>query len=166
MGFFAMTGGSGRVNVTAPNGCNWTAASNDSWITLVSSGTGSGDDSVGFDVRENFTGSARTGSLTIAGSTFTVVQDGGLGERCSYSIAPNFQSFSASGGSATILVTAAAGCAWQATTTTSWVTITSASVGVGNGTVTYSVGANGGAAVRKGTITIAGKTFSVKQQGQ
>ena len=35
-------------------------------------------DAVTFEVRENFTASARSGTLTIAGLADTVVQDGGL----------------------------------------------------------------------------------------
>ena len=164
--FSPMSGGAGSVNVTAPAGCNWTGVSDDSWITLVSSATGSGSETVDFEVRENFTASARTGTMTIAGNTFTIVQDGGLGEDCDYSIAPLFQSFPASGGAGSIQVTAAERCAWQATPNASWVTITSGNVGVGNGTVMYSVAANGGAGGRKATITVAGKAFSVKQKAQ
>ncbi len=163
-GFFAMTGGPGSVNVISPSGCNWTAASNDNWITLTSSDTGSGNDTVGFEVRENFTASARTGTLTIAGATFTVVQDGGLSEACNFSIAPSFQSFPSSSGNGTIQVGASEQCAWQATTAATWITITSGLVGVGAGTVNYSLDINGGGG-RKGTIIIAGKAFSVKQKG-
>jgi hypothetical protein len=44
-----------------------------------------------------------------------------------------------------------------------WITITSSRTGVGNGAVNYSVAANPDPRGRKGTITIAGKTFTVKQ---
>ena len=37
--------------------------------------------------------------------------------------------------------------------------------GTGNGTVTYSVGANTGSTSRTGTLTIAGSTFTVTQAG-
>jgi hypothetical protein len=55
-----------------------------------------------------------------------------------------------------------AGCSWTAVSQDSWITVTAGGSGSGNGTVTYSVAANPGAA-RKGTIRIAGKTFTVQQ---
>jgi hypothetical protein len=58
-------------------------------------------------------------------------------------------------------VTASSGCAWTATSDASW--LTTSSSGNGNGTVTYSIAANTGAA-RVGTITLGGHTFTVAQQ--
>jgi len=162
--FFTQSGGPGSVNLTAPAGCSWMVASNDSWITVVSAESGSGNATIDFEVRENFTASARTGTVTVAGITFIIVQDGGLGGDCDYSVSPSFQSFPASGGTGVVQVFAAERCAWQATPNAGWVTITSGSVGVGNGTVSFSVGVNGSGVGRKTTITIAGKTFSVKQK--
>jgi hypothetical protein len=98
-------------------------------------------------------------------SSLTIVQDGGLGEACQYSISPTFNSFSASGGTGTIQVSASAGCAWKTTASQSWITINSGGIGIGNGTVNYSVGANSGASGRAGTITVAGQKFAVKQKG-
>lgn len=163
-GYFSMSGGSGSVNLTAPAGCNWTVVSNDSWITLTSSDSGSGNDVVTFEVRENFTQSARTGTLMIAGIVYTVVQDGGLGEDCNYSVFPAFSAFPSVGGSGTLNVVAEERCAWQAVSGANWITITSSNTGVGNGTVTYSVAANPGPSGRGGTITVAGKAFKVKQK--
>jgi hypothetical protein len=163
--FFSMNGGAGSVNITAPAGCNWIATSNDSWIIIVSSNTGSGNGTVDFEVRENFTSSARTGTLTIADQTFTVVQDGGLGEDCDYAITPFSQAFTAAGGTGSIQVSSSKRCAWQASPSAAWVTISSGNLGVGNGTVMFSVAANPGTGGRKATITIAGRTFSIKQKG-
>ena len=96
--FFTTAGGSGSVSVTAPSGCNWEATTNDNWIT-IKAGNSSGDGSVVFFVSENLTGSSRQGALMIANLSLTVVQDGGAGDNCAYSISPTFRSFSASGGS-------------------------------------------------------------------
>ena len=60
----------------------------------------------------------------------TVVQDGGV-TNCAYSISPDFENFSAAGGAGSINVTATAGCAWQAATSASWITITSCKRGHG-----------------------------------
>jgi YD repeat-containing protein len=62
-------------------------------------------------------------------------------------------------------VTAGAGCAWTAVSNAGWITVTSGASGTGNGTVGYSVAANGGSDQRQGTVTIAGQTFTVTQAG-
>ena len=83
---------------------------------------------------------------------------------CNYSINPASANFQVGGGSNSVTVTATAGCGWTATSNAAWITITSGASGTGNGTVGYSVAANTGA-VRAGTITIAGQTFTVNQAG-
>jgi len=68
-------GGNGpAVAVTATAGCSWTAASNDAWITVTAGASGTGNGSVAFKVSKN-DGAQRTGTLTIAGQTFTVTQE-------------------------------------------------------------------------------------------
>lgn len=62
----------GTVGVTSA--CAWTATSNDSWITTTSGASGSGNGSVAYSVTTNTTDSARTGTMTIGGQTFTVTQ--------------------------------------------------------------------------------------------
>jgi hypothetical protein len=72
---FDRDGGSGTVGVTVTQGvdCQWTAASNASFITLTSGSSGTGSGSVSFRVAPN-SGAERSGTLTIAGLTFTVGQ--------------------------------------------------------------------------------------------
>jgi subtilisin family serine protease len=72
---YSAAGGQGTVNVTATDGCNWTAVSNDSWITVTSGSNGTGNGVVEYSVDSNAVTSPRTGTITIAGSTFTVNQD-------------------------------------------------------------------------------------------
>lgn len=115
-------------------------------------------------MRENLTGSARAGAMVIAGRIFTVIQDGGPGAACTYSISPRFADFTASGGAGTINLTASGQCAWQATSNVNWITVTGNSAGIGSGAVTFTVSANPGGG-RAGMIRVAGQTFSVKQKG-
>ena len=123
-------------------------------------GNRNGSGTLGFNVAAN-TGSARSGTLTIAGQTFTVMQASG----CTYTIDPTSDNFSALGGIDTVRVTAsAANCAWTATTSTPWINVTAGASDTGNGTVRYTVSLNGGA-TRSGAITIAGRTFTVTQNG-
>ena len=161
---FTASGGTSSVDVTTQSGCSWTAASNDTWITITSgsSGTGSGTGSgtVYYSVTSNSSTSSRTGNITIAGKIFTVTQDG---ISCTYSIYPTSKSFASSGGSSTVSVTTQGGCNWTAASHASWISITSGSSGNGNGTVYYSVSANTSTSSRTGAITIAGKTFTVNQ---
>src|SRR6266567_652289 len=79
---FPASGGSGNVNLTVANGCAWTATCNGTCMTITSASSGSGSAMVSFEVRENFSGGARSETLTIAGQTFIMIQDGGLGEDC------------------------------------------------------------------------------------
>jgi Zn-dependent metalloprotease len=73
---FSAAGGSGTVNVTAGSGCVWTASTAQGWITITGGSPGTGSGSVAYSVAANSSASARTGTMTIAGLTFTVQQSG------------------------------------------------------------------------------------------
>lgn len=154
---FGASAGTGSVNVTAGPGCTWSSVSNATWITITTGGGGTGSGTLNYSVAAN-TSPARTGTVNIAGQTFTVNQADG----CSLSINPASRNHTAAAETGSVAVTAGTGCAWTATESLSWVTITSGSSGSGNGTVNYSVIANTGPA-RNGTMTIAGHTFTVNQ---
>ena len=157
------TGGPGTpINVVSSRGdCTWSAHSNVSWIAVTSDSNGVGNGSVTFNVAAN-TGAARTGTLSVAGGTFTVSQAAVAAPTCNYSISPTSQSASAGGGSGSVSVTAGSTCAWTATSTAQWISVTAGATGMGNGSVSYSVAANTGG-TRSGTVTIAGQTFTVNQ---
>jgi hypothetical protein len=154
------TGAAGTVSVSAAGGCAWTATSNASWIT--SSATGSGNGSVAFAVAAN-TGASRTGTITIATQTFTVTQAAVVVPQCQYSVSPNRVEVDAPGGTGSVAVSTASGCAWTASSGDSWITITSGASGTGNGTVTFSVARNDGRR-REGSLTVAGRNVRVEQR--
>jgi subtilisin family serine protease len=156
---FNASGGSGSVSVATQSGCSWTAASDDAWIHIISGDSGTGSGTVNYSVDAN-TGSSRTGTVTIAGQTFTVSQ--GEAGTCTYSIDPASSDVGLHGGSGSVFVTADPGCSWEASSNAYWISITSGSSGTGNGTVTYMVYRSRTA--RTGTVTIAGQTFTVSQQ--
>ncbi len=83
---------------------------------------------------------------------------------CTYSISPPSANFPASGGSGSFGVTTGSGCSWTASTSESWITITSGS-GTGSGTVYYTVASNPNTTQRTGTITVQGHTHTVYQEG-
>jgi hypothetical protein len=91
---------------------------------------------------------------------------------CSYGLSSTGQSFGTSAGTGSVNVTADTGCNWIASSNTSWISIVGVGnsdsglnyVGNGNSTVNYDVSANNGY-TRKGTISIAGRAFTVTQAG-
>ena len=97
---FNVSGGIGNLNVTAAGGgCAWTAASNVAWITITSGASGSGSGTVNYSVAANGTPSSRTGTLTIAGQTFTVTQAGTTGSTSITQFVPIVLSVNGAGGS-------------------------------------------------------------------
>jgi hypothetical protein len=157
------TGGSGTVDVFTVAGCAWTAVSNSSFVQVTVGASGSGGGTVGYSVAANDTLSARSGTLTIAGQTFTVSQNAAT---CTYTLSPASASApsAASIGSVTVTVNIAA-CPWSASSGAGFLAITSGGPGSGTGTVGYSVAANPAVSFRTGTLTVAGQTFAVTQSG-
>jgi hypothetical protein len=151
----------GTVAVTSGAGCAWTAMSNAPWLTITSGASGAGNGSVAYTVAAN-TGSARSGTLTIAGQTLTVNQ-AAPPPACTYSIAPTSQQFGLLGGVGTVNVTTTAGCAWTASSNATWIVITAGASGTGNGIVMFAVAAST-SGDRTGTLTIAGQTATVQQR--
>lgn len=154
----------GSVNISTGATCAWSAAANASWLTITSAKTGTGPASLAFTVAVNGSQSSRTGTLTIAGITFTVTQ-GAAAPTCSYTLSRDSKTVATAGETTTVGVTAGSGCAWTATSGASWMTVTSGSSGTGNGTTTIKVAANSGATDRTGTVTIGGRPFTVTQAG-
>ncbi len=158
----AAASNTGTISVTSPTGCAWTAVSNSpAFISITAGASGSGNGTVSYSVLAN-TGVARTGTITIAGKTFTINQDAQI---CTYTTSPTNDvpiTITAAANTGTINVTSPTGCAWTAISNAAFISITAGASGTGNGTVNYSVLANTGA-TRTGTITVAGKTFTINQ---
>jgi hypothetical protein len=154
-------GGEVTVQVSTQPGCGWSASSNVGWVSIIEGVTGSGSGAARLAVTAN-TGTARTGTVTIAGQTFTLSQ-AAAELSCSYSINPTGRSTGRNGGENTVNVRAPAGCAWTATSNAAWITILQGA-GTGDGTVVYRADQNPGDS-RTGTITIAGQVFILTQQG-
>lgn len=80
---FPASGGAGSATVSVAAPCGWSAITGDDWIMIKGiSGVpglanGSGDGTVDFVVAANPSTASRTGSLTIAGQSLSVVQSGG-----------------------------------------------------------------------------------------
>jgi len=162
-GFFPVTGSSGSVGLSVAAACNWNVVDDVGWITLTSNPSGTGSQTITFDVKENTTRSARSATLTIAGKPYNVVQDGGLGGNCRVYTTASAASFPAAGATGSVGVYSEIRCAWQAVSPVEWVTITSG-VGIGNGQVSFKVAPNPAPVPRIALINIGGTFFKVKQK--
>ncbi len=160
---FTAMGTDASLQVSAPAGVNWIATTSDSWIT-INNGSGTGNGSVDFTVRDNPGERFRVGAITVAHRDFIVRQEGFGQSGCSYALTPTFLSFPSGGGAGSTTVVTTEDCIWTATSNAGWITITSDNGGLGTGTLTFTVGVNSSGASRKGTINISGTTFSVKQK--
>jgi hypothetical protein len=156
---FSTSGGNGSIAVTAAAGCNWTAVSNSSWISIISGATGSGNGTVNYNVAQNNSSSPRTGTINVQGQIHTVTQSGG----CNYSLSQGSVSVTATGGQESVAVSAPSTCTWKATIDVQWITFLSSDNGTGNGMIRFFVRENQTTASRKGTLTIADQLFSVFQ---
>ena len=72
---FDANGGNGNVLVIVSGGCTWTVTNNTDWITITAGQSGAGNGLLQFVVPPN-PGAGRTGTLTIAGQTYTVTEAG------------------------------------------------------------------------------------------
>src|SRR5579875_2341802 len=154
--------GSYAVTVAAAAGCTWTAVSNASWITVTGGVSGSGNGQVSYALAAN-SGATRTGSLTIGGEAFQIVQTGPSG---TFTLQPASMNAAASGGMGMLSITAPGpNTPWTAQSNVPWITIDGAASGSGNGSIVYTVAANSGTAARTGALLVAGVAFTVTQAG-
>lgn len=76
-GVFAAAGGSGTITVTAPNTCSWTASTVDTWITINSGASGTGNGTVSFTLSSNASANQqRNGYITVQRQSVAVAQKG------------------------------------------------------------------------------------------
>jgi len=70
---FAASGGTASISVAAAPNCTWTATSNQSFLTIASGSSGSGDGTVTFAVAAN-PGVQRVATLKITGTDILITQ--------------------------------------------------------------------------------------------
>ena len=150
--------------INASSTCTWAATTNANWITLTNAtGTGNGAFSMTIAPDTMF---ARTGTITINGTTTLQVNEAGQAQVCSpqvNSVGPGVGGFfTYAGGTGTISVYANYGCGWQVTGMPSWVTLTGPTQGNGPGIVTYTVAPNNGL-YQTATLQIGQYTYTITQ---
>ena len=156
------TGGTGQVTVATGAGCGWTIANTNSWITLLSGISGSGNGTLLYNVDPNPDSRDRTGVILIAGQPYGITQ---WGLPCSFGLDPEEWSHESGLDFGEINVTNASGsaaCYWTVQNTADWISILSGQDGFGDGSVVYMVNANLGAP-RSANLTVAGQEITVAQ---
>ena len=160
-----LTGGVGAIGVTtAGSNCKWTATSSVPWIQVTAGASGTGNGNVAFNVLPNTPAAnigapGRTGTISIAGYTYTVTQ-GDLS--CVYTVA-----LEASGtGAFSNLIdvyTSNPQCTWTASPQVSWISVSSGASGTGNGVVKFAMQPNTSVTARMGGLNVAGQAFTFVQ---
>jgi uncharacterized protein (TIGR03437 family) len=159
-------GGLTGVNVIAGSNCSWVATSNAAWITVTGGGSGTGNGAVSISVAENTATTSRTGTVTIAGQTYTVQQSAApVVIPCSYALSATSFSSDHLDRSLSLQVSTGSTCSWTAVSNVSWLSVAPGN-GTGNGTLTIQVQANATTNARSGALTVAGQTVTVNQSGQ
>ena len=160
----AAAGGSGFININAANsGCAWSATSNSNWISLGSPSSGVGSASLAYTIAVHDGLLGRSGSISVAGSTVAVDQ---AGVQCALTLDEETAYAGAGGGAETASFTLNNGaCPWTASSTASWLSLTSATSGAGSSSVTFSVEPYAVQGKRTAQITINDKTIVVDQFG-
>lgn len=146
---FPPSGGSGSADVRASS--SWTAAASDSWITLKTTG-GNGNGTILYTVSVNTETKDRAGTITVTSGTETATQRiTQSAEAAKLSVTPPLNNFGCDAGIGSFEVQA--NYSWTVEKSASWITLNTTQ-GIGNGTVSYSVGENTGTTDRTGTITV------------
>jgi hypothetical protein len=158
-------GGTGTVTITTMAGCSWTAAASDGWITITAGNSGQGSGTVTYSVAANASTTTRSGSVTVAGQSHAITQQGHAPATCTYEFSPVNADFTKDGGSGSVTVTAPTDCRWTASSSAPWLVITDSGQGSGAGTISYTVSRHIEIPDRTATIAVADRRFTVRQSG-
>src|SRR5205823_3886811 len=133
---------------------------NASWMTRTSASSITGSGTASFSAAANSGGASRTGTVTVAGQTVTVAQ---AGTGCGLAVSPTNRKFDANGATGSVWIVGGSSCGWTASSTETWITISSSNSGSGNATVGYSVQSNTASSSRTGMLIIGGRILTVNQ---
>jgi len=164
------------VAITTSAGCPWTSSTPASWLTIGSGLSGAGPGAIAFSMTGNYDAGERQANIEVrwptptAGQNVRVVQAG-----CLYGVTRDTIDVAAAGGDYFFDVVSQStdtkcggalqdGCCWTAQTAAPWVTIRSTTQ-CGDDRVSFRVAANATGAARSATITLRGKTVTIRQAG-
>lgn len=156
------------VSLTTGPTCSFTAASNNSWIS-VSPTSGTGPRAVTFTVAPNTSSGSRSGSFTVSGKIFSVSQ-AGSNSSCTYSVNNNNLSYDAAGRFGAFTISTSSTCGWSIAASdgwvgpNAWISFVSPTTGTGQATISYSVSKNSGAQ-RSTQLLVGGQSVRITQAG-
>jgi hypothetical protein len=155
-------GGNRAVGVIAGSACGWTASTNTpSWLSIVSSGN-AGTTDVQWSAQPNTSSSPRSGTLTIAGLTYTVTQ---AAAACVFNLSATTATVPSGGTSDSFIVsTSTPGCFVVPVPDVNWITVSTALNGTST-IVSYTVAANPSAGSRTGGVRVGGQSLAISQSG-
>lgn len=165
-----ISGGIGTVFVSAPLGCSWTATPFPEWLSIVVV-SGHGNGFIWYQSSSNES-VARSGGLRISSSNCSTVPGAQeirinqAGSACTYSL----NSYSQLVGPEQALVgtnlnTNDSSCPWIAISSAAWISFENPLPPTGSAPISLRIAANTSTTQRTGTVTIAGRTFTVTQRG-
>ena len=154
---FPASGGTGTANVSTQAGCPWSAQSFVDWITISGEAGFRGSGTATFIVGPNPAPGERSGAVRIADKIVTITQSGA----CTFTVFPSNVTVASAGGTASVTVTAPAGCSWQVQNLPIWLSASPVN-GSGTGTVTLTAQPNPGGQ-QQASVLIAGQTVTVVQ---
>ena len=157
------------LKITATPDLPWKITSNCDWLAPLNNyKTGAGTKTIAYSVDANPNLSSRSGKLTftpdassgLQSKTLTVTQAAAVS-----SINSTSASVSAAATTVSVAVTVDPVVNWSVTKSVSWVTIEGSSSRTGAGTVVLRISENTSLTPRNGTVTIAGRTYTIRQEG-
>lgn len=157
------TGGSATTNLILADNVQWTATTSTPWLNITSSTTGAGSAEIRVTASRNPTVYERTGTVLVAGQTFSVIQ-AGLNVDLEY----ESRTFRAAGGDLTIDVNTEAGAAWEVTSDVDWIipVLPQGGQGTGSGSAFVIIFQyTNTTSSRTGTLYIAGQEVIISQRG-
>jgi hypothetical protein len=154
-------GGRFQFTITIGSGCAWTARTDVTWADITP-GSGNGTTTATLNVLQSAQSDSRTLNLLVGNQSFRYVQSAPVS--CVTSLTPASVEVADQGEVVTIVVTAPDGCAWNATSSASWIRVATPS-GTGSGSVSLEIAANSGNA-RQAFVSIGNQQASIAQRAR
>jgi hypothetical protein len=107
--------------------------------------------------------SSRLISFTVSSPLAVTANFGGLQDECGVSLSRNSFAAASEGDFNRVMVETGPGCAWNASSNSSWIVLNSGVSGVGRGTVGFLVLGNFSPSFRSGVIMVNGQSFTITQ---
>ncbi len=158
----------GNDNIFIADTGNYRIRKVDSLTNNISTFAGTGQPGASGDGGPPTNATLYAGDIKIDAQTLYIAGEGRVraitsSGSCFYTLSSAAANFDLRGGPGSFTVNSSAGCSWSVASNASWLTITGNSSGTASGTVTFTVAANPNPSLRSGTLSIAGRTFSVTQ---